>query len=153
MSKIIEIQAIIAKLEIETNQLLADIMNQHYRSDVLELSDLFLRLTGKNSILEKIEKTKEQILNEQAENIKLGDTFRIGLREFQKVEAFENAKLNLIELSKDIQDQDQLKEFFKEIPKSQKEVEILLKQFGFTGNADQFYSKESKGTFKIKVKN
>lgn len=143
------IQALIAKLEIETTLVLE---NQN-PEEILEISDLFLRLTGKKSIMEKIEIQKENILNSKAQEIDFGQTFKIGLREFTKKAVYSLAKLDENLLAELIPDESNRSEFYTQKPKTQKEVEKLLKTLGVNAPLEQLYKKEQKEGFKIVPKN
>jgi hypothetical protein len=145
----VNIQALIAKLEIEANL----VLEANNPEDILELSDLFLRLTGKKSILEKVELAKENLLNEQAEKINFGETFKIGLREFQKTKKYSNGKLDMQLLEQLVPDESNRSECYKTQPKNKDEVEKLLKTLGVNAPIEQLYAKELQDGFKIKPKN
>lgn len=145
------IQALISKLEIETENFLKN--SETTDSDILDVFDMFLRLTSKKSILEKIEAKKNEILDNASSNLDDGDVFKIGLRQFIKIREYELAKLDESKLSQFIPDSDQFTEFFKTVPKTQKEVQELLVRFGVNADVKQFYTSEPKNTFKIKAKN
>ena len=78
--------------------------------------------------------------------------FKIGLREFEKVQESSNAKLDEIKLAEFVQDQDQLAEFYDKKPKNQKDVQKLISTLGLKFDISQIYSKESKDSYKIKFK-
>lgn len=143
------IQAHIAKLEIEANLILENANPE----EILELSDLFLRLTGKKSIMEKVELHKQSLLDLEAQKVDFGQTFKIGLREFTKKEVYSLAKLDENLLAELIPDESNRSEFYTQKPKTQKEVEKLLKTFGVNAPIDQIYKKELKEGFKIVPKN
>lgn len=143
------IQALIAKLEIEANLILENANPE----EILELSDLFLRLTGKKSIMEKVELHKQSLLDLEAQKVDFGQTFKIGLREFVKKEVYSLAKLDENLLAELIPDESNRSEFYTQKPKTQKEVEKLLKTFGVNAPIDQIYKKELKEGFKIVPKN
>ena len=142
-------QALIAKLEIEATLILENANPE----EVLELSDLFLRLTGKKSIIEKIEIQKQNILDTKGQEIGIGEIFKIGLREFTKKEVYSLAKLDENLLAELIPDESNRAEFYTQKPKTQKEVEKLLKTLGVNAPIDQIYKKELKEGFKIVAKN
>ena len=145
----VNIQALIAKLEIEASL----VLEANNSEDILELSDLFLRLTGKKSIMEKVELAKENLLNEQAQKIEFGESFKIGLREFTKKEVYSNGKLDVQLLEQLVPDESNRSEFFELKPKSQLKIEKLLKTLGVNAPIEQLYTKELQDGFKIKPRN
>jgi len=145
----VNIQALIAKLEIEASL----VLEANKPTEIIELSDLFLRLTGKKSIMEKVELAKKNLLNEQAQTIGFGESFKIGLWEFTKKEVYSNGKLDVQLLEQLVPDESNRSEFFELTPKSQLKIEKLLKTLGVNAPIEQLYTKELKNGFKIKPKN
>jgi len=145
----VNIQALIAKLEIEASL----VLEANKPTEIIELSDLFLRLTGKKSIMEKVELAKKNLLNEQAQTIGFGESFKIGLWEFTKKEVYSNGKLDVQLLEQLVPDESNRSEFFELTPKSQLKIEKLLKTLGVNAPLEQLYTKELQDGFKIKPKN
>jgi HD-GYP domain-containing protein (c-di-GMP phosphodiesterase class II) len=142
----ITIKALISKLEIETKIE----TEKNNLENLLDIQEDFKRFS---ILVEKVNLLIEKKLLEKAENLLENERFKIGLREFEKVQEYTIAKLDETLLSQMITDQDNLNEFYKKVPKTQKEIQELLNTFGIKTKIDQIYIKEPKGTFKIKFKN
>lgn len=120
--------------------------------DQLDIQEELKRLVAKSGYLMEYIDIVDQNLLDYAKDFETDTKFKIGYREFEKVQEVSNAKLDEIKLAEFVKDQDQLADFYDKKPKNQKEVTKLINTLGLKIDISQIYSKESKDTYKIKFK-
>lgn len=120
--------------------------------DQLDIQEELKRLIAKSSDLMEYIELVDQNLYEYAKDFDTDSRFKIGFREFEKVQESSNAKLDEIKLAEFVKDQDQLSEFFEKKPKNQKEVQKLINTLGLKIDIDMIYTKGTKDNYKIKFK-
>jgi ribosomal protein L15 len=125
-------------------------------SNLLDVRDELLRLTGKTSDYTNYISNIDRQLESEGRLYEIDEVFKIGFRSFKRVSKMTASKLDEAELKELIKDEDHFQECFKFEPKikTQEELKILLATLGYNINLKQLYHKTAKpGEFEIKETN
>lgn len=128
---------------------------------LLKMKELHTTFNGKKQPAKQLEAKLEDILQQTSADYEFGETFKIGMYQFEKVQGMGKSSLddNLLkdwmESHKDL-DEDKRATAYSSIyklPVTQKEIEKVFEDMDIPMTAKNFFTAEPNGKVKIKAKN